>query len=155
MSQRLASLRRPLAIVALVATPVVFLAMGCAPSAPHAAQPGTAVVIFVDFSASVVGADRAAFKREIETQVLPWLDAGDKILIAPIHDKTLTEFRPFVEATLPARHQFNGWFDNVMKHNRQSKEVEAKLVQVKETVKTQASDGLTRRYSAQYTDIFS
>src|SRR5439155_312772 len=79
---------------------------------------GTAVVIFIDFSASVTGEDRASFRREIEAEILPSLSAGDRLLIAPIHDKTLTDFRPLVDTSLPARPHFNGFLDNVLKFNR-------------------------------------
>jgi len=99
----------------LMALPALVLAAGCTRSSQAAAQrPGTAVVIFVDFSDSVGGMDRTGFRREIEKQILPWLEPGDSFLLAPIHDKTLTAFRPLVEADLPPRPQFNGWMNNVM-----------------------------------------
>src|SRR5688572_21345403 len=54
------------------------------------AHPPTSVVVFVDFSASIRSPARAAQRRELETQILPFLAAGDRVMIAPIHDKTLT-----------------------------------------------------------------
>src|SRR5947209_19532431 len=116
----------------LRALPARALAAGCTRSSQASPQRGTAVVAFVDFSASVGGNDRVAFKRQIEKQILPWLQPGASFLLAPIHDKTLTEFRPLVEGELPPPAQFNGWRNNVIKSNRQAKETEARFVQVKE-----------------------
>lgn len=131
------------------------LASGCTPSSPAAVRSGTVVVVFVDFSASIPVADQAAFRREIEGEILPSLSAGDRILIAPINDRTLTDFRPLVEATLPARPEFNGWFDNVLKHNRQAKDVEAQALHVKDKVKADVARVFTKPFSSQETDIFS
>lgn len=147
--------RRIAELMLLLSVPALLLTAGCTKASQAEAQRGTAVVIFVDFSESIGGVERSGFKREIEKQILPWLQPGDSIMIAPITDKTLTEFRPLVEAELPARPQFNGWVNNVMKHNKESKETEARIVQVKETLRTQTAEALTRKYSARYTDIFS
>lgn len=147
--------RRIAEMLLLLALPAILLTTGCTKASQAEPQRGTAVVIFVDFSESIGGTERAGFKREIEKQILPWLQPGDSIMIAPITDKTLTDFRPLVEAELPARPQFNGWVNNVMKHNKESKATEARIVQVKETLRSQATDALTRKYSSRYTDIFS
>lgn len=147
--------RRIAELLLLFALPALVLTTGCTKSTQAEAQRGTAVVIFVDFSESIGGTDRAGFKRELEKLVLPWLQPGDSIMISPITDKTLTEFRPMVEAELPARPQFNGWVNNVMKHNKEKKETEARIIQVKESLKTQTAEALTRKYQARYTDIFS
>lgn len=129
---------------------------GCTgPSSQATAQHGTSIVVFVDFSESVAGADRGALTREIEKYILPVLEPGDSILIAAIHDRTMTNFRPLVEADLPARPRFNGWMNNVMKFNRQAKETEARIVEVKQTLRTQTDAALTRKVAAPYTDIFS
>jgi hypothetical protein len=147
--------RRIAELLLLCALPALVLTTGCTKSTQAEVQRGTAVVIFVDFSESIGGTDRAGFKRELEKQVLPWLQPGDSIMISPITDKTLTEFRPMVEAELPARPQFNGWVNNVMKHNKEKKETEARIIQVKESLRTQTAEALSRRYQARYTDIFS
>src|SRR2546422_10692588 len=99
----------------VLTTQALVLMTGCGRSAPAAGQSGTAVVIFVDFSASVTGEDRASFRREIEAEILPSLSAGDRLLIAPIHDKTPTDFRALVEGTPPARAHLNRVFHNVLK----------------------------------------
>ncbi len=133
----------------------VLLTMGCTRSSEAAPPRGTAIVIFVDFSGSVRSEARALFKQEIETQIIPSLSAGDRILIAPINDKTLTEFRPLVEAALPAKPEFNGWLDNVLKYNRQTKEIDTQVAQLKEKIRAQVADVMARRYSSPLTDIFS
>jgi len=118
-------------------------------------SPGTAVIIFLDFSGSIKSDERALFQREIETQILPSLSAGDRLLLAPIHDKTLTEFRPLVQVILPAKPEFSGWRDNVMKYNRRVKELEAQVLDLKAIARTEVADVLSRRYGSQHTDIFS
>ncbi len=133
----------------------LLLTMGCIPSSEAAPPRGTAVVIFVDFSGSVRSEARALFKREIDTQILPSLSAGDRILIAAINDKTLTEFRPLVEATLPAKPEFNGWLDNVLKYNRRVKDIDAEVVQLKEQIRAQVADVMASREASPLTDIFS
>jgi hypothetical protein len=147
--------RRIAELLLLFALPAILLTSGCTKASQADAQRGTAVVIFVDFSDSIGGTDRSGFKREIEKQILPWLQPGDSIMIAPITDKTLTEFRPLVEAELPARPQFNGWVNNVMKFKKESHDTEARIVQVKETLRTQSAQALSQKFQAKYTDIFS
>lgn len=143
---------RPLVLVLAVQA---LLLSGCRPSGPAAVPHGTAVVIFVDFSQSISGQDQTAFRREIERDIVPSLVAGDRLLIAPINDKTLTDFRPLVEATLPVKPEFNGWLDNVMKHNRRVKEVETETLQVKARIKTDIAQVFGKRHSSPQTDIFS
>jgi hypothetical protein len=137
-------------------TLAVFLVMQAFGSPAHAgAPPGTAVIIFLDFSGSVRSGEREQFQRELEAEIVPSLSAGDRLLIAPIHDKTLTEFRPLVQATLPARPEFVGWRDNVLKYNRHLKEVEAQVLGLKHKLKTEVAAVLARPHASPYTDIVS
>jgi hypothetical protein len=115
----------------------------------------TTVVVFVDFSASVQGPSRAAYRRELDTMILPFLGAGDRILIAPIHDKTLTEFRPLAEATLPPLPQFNGFVDNTLKHAQHVKDVERQSADIRQRLKADVRDMFARPLASRYTDIFS
>jgi hypothetical protein len=147
--------RRIAELLLLFALPAIVLTAGCTKASQADAPRGTAVVIFVDFSDSIGGADRSGFKREIDKQILPWLQPGDSIMIAPITDKTLTEFRPLVEAELPVRPHFNGWVNNVMKFKKESQDIETRIVQVKETLRTQSAQALSQKFQAKYTDIFS
>jgi hypothetical protein len=139
----------------LIILGALLMIAGCRPAVPTSTQPGTAVVVFLDLSASIPAEDRRAFKRELETQIVPWLSPGDRLLIAPINDKTLTEFRPFVEITLPARPQFNGWMDNVLKHKRQLKDVDDEIVNLKDRIGTEVSHVFKTPSASPYTDIFS
>lgn len=141
--------------VLVLTAQALFLTTGCAPSTPGAVQSGTAVVVFVDFSASISGDGLTSFRREIESEILASLAEGDRLLIAPINDKTLTEFRPLVDATLPAKPRFNGFLDNVLKYNRQAKEIEAQSLHVKDKIKTEVARVFAKRYSSLQTDIFS
>lgn len=94
-------------------------------------------------------------KQDIVTKIIPSLSAGDRIVIAPITDKTLTDFHPLVEVTFPPKPDFNGWLDNMMKYNRQVKENETQVDRLKETIRVQVTDVFARRSFSQYTDIFS
>src|SRR5919198_1091287 len=139
----------------VLTTQGLLLMTGCPPSVPAATRNATAVVIFVDFSGSIGGEDRALYRRQIESEILPTLTAGDRLLIAPINDKTLTDFRPLVEATLPAKPGFNGWLNNVLKYNREAKDVEAQVAHLREKIGAEFPYTFAKRYSSQQTDIFS
>src|SRR5206468_578112 len=82
----------------------------------------------VDFSGSIRGPERASYRLELEREILPALRPGDRIIIAPIHDRTLTGFRALAEATLPEPPRFNGWFDNRLEYNRRLRSTEKELV---------------------------
>jgi hypothetical protein len=134
----------------------ILLAAGCTSSSSQATEPrGTAIVVFVDFSSSVRKADLALFEQELTTQIIPSLSAGDRILIAPITDRTLTEFRPLVDVSLAAKPQFNGWLDNVLRYNREVKDVESHVIQMKDKLRTQVAEVFARPHSSPHTDIFS
>ncbi len=115
----------------------------------------TSVVVFVDFSASIQGPARAAYRRDLEMGILPFLAAGDRIMIAPIHDKTLTGFRPFAEAALPPMPQFNGFVDNTLKHAKNVKETERVIATARQQLKADVAQTFARPLASRYTDIFS
>src|SRR2546430_15430302 len=108
----------------VLATPALLLTTGCTPSVPAAVRHASAVVVFIDFSGSISGDDRASYRREIEREILPSLSAGDRLLIAPIHDKTMTQIRPPVQITLPAKPPLSGGLNNVLKYKPDAKELE-------------------------------
>jgi hypothetical protein len=118
-------------------------------------HPPTSIVVFVDFSASIHGPARAAYRRDLETSILPFLGPGDRIMIAPIHDKTLTGFRPLAEATLPAMPQFNGFVDNTLKHAQQTKETARAIATARQQLQADVARSLAQPLASQYTDIFS
>ena len=115
----------------------------------------TSVVVFIDFSGSIHGPARAAYRKDLETSILPFLAAGDRIMIAPIHDKTLTGFRPLAEASLPSMPQFNGFVDNTLKHAKQTKETEQAIATTRQQLKSDVVQTFAKPMSSQYTDIFS
>ena len=119
------------------------------------AHPPTSVVVFIDFSASIHGPNRAAYRRDIETNVLPFLGPGDRIMIGPIHDKTLTGFRPLAEATLPPLPRFNGFVDNTIKHAQQVKATERQIADMRQGLRADVMETFRRPIASQYTDIFS
>jgi hypothetical protein len=131
------------------------LTAGCAPATPTALARGTAVVIFVDFSESLRPEDLAAFRAEIEREILPTLVAGDRLLIAPIHDRTLTDFRPLLDTNLPALPTFSGWLDNVMTYKRDAKAVENQVLHLKDKLATDLARVFAKRPSSPYTDVMS
>ncbi len=136
----------------------VLLVAGCtggASSTEDEVPLGKEVVVFVDFSESVRGDDRAFFEREVTQLILPTLAAGDRLLVAPINDKTLTSFYPLIEATFPPSPKFNGWMDNVMKHKRTVRKVEARVKHLRGEIKEQASKAFKKRATSPQTDIFS
>ena len=60
-----------------------------------------------------------------------------------------------MEATLPRKPGFNGWLDNVMKYNRETKDVDTEVARVKQTVRAEVKAVLTRHEASPLTDIFS
>jgi hypothetical protein len=141
--------------VGVLAAPGLLLLAGCTPSSHATVTNGTEVVVFVDFSGSIRSDQRALFEKDLQGQIIPSLGAGDRILIAPINDKTLAEFRPLVEATLPRKPEFNGWFDNVLKFNRRAKDVDDQVGRLKDAVRGEIKDAFARHESSALTDIFS
>jgi len=130
---------------------VIFMAT----AATAAPERGTALVVFVDFSGSVQTGQRAGFRRELEAHILPWLAPGDRAVVAAIHDKTLTAFRPFAEVVLPEKLVFSGWVNNSLLFNRQAKEREARLRDLKEEFRADVAGGLAHGRASPYTDILS
>lgn len=131
------------------------LSTGCtAPSGAKVTQ-GTEIVVFVDFSDSIRKEARALFEQELAEQIIPSITSGDQILIAPITDKTLTEFSPIAEATFPAKPQYSGWSENRLKYKSQMNEIDAQEAQIRKRLITQVSNGFSKKYTSQQTDIFS
>src|SRR5919201_6601325 len=151
-----ASLHRKARVARRLST---FLLIGAMLLGPHAvaAAParGTSIVVFVDFSGSIRGPERAAYRMELEREILPALRPGDRILIAPIHDRTLTGFRALAEATLPETPQFSGWRDNRLDYNRRLRAAEKELVDTQEQLTRDVKEAFSRPYASAYTDIFS
>src|SRR5436853_7529923 len=79
------------------------LTAGCAPSSQATTPRGTEIVIFIDFSASVQGKDRALLKQDLVTQIIPSLSAAARSVNDPINDKTLTDFHPPDHTTQPPK----------------------------------------------------
>jgi hypothetical protein len=135
------------------------LVIGATLLGPHAATAaaagGTSVVVFVDFSASVRGAERASYRFELEREILPALRPGDRIVIAPIHHRTLTAFRPLAEASLPTPPVFNGWLDNQLKYQHQVAATEKVIADARAQLNRDVTSIFARPYASPYTDIFS
>jgi hypothetical protein len=145
MTRRIGSL----AIIALG------LLVSSATATPSTPPSGTSILVFIDFSGSIHGAERVGYRRELERDVLPWLAPGDRIVIASIDDRTLTSFRPLAEATLPVTPPFNGWVDNVLKYRQQVKSIEAEVARARTQLATDVAAAFAHPAASPYTDIFS
>jgi hypothetical protein len=139
----------------ILVAPGLLLLWGCTPSSHATVASGMEVVVFVDFSGSTRGEERTLFQKDLQEQIIPSLAPGDRILIAPINDKTLADFRPLVEAALPRKPDFNGWFDNVLKFNRRTKDIDDQVLRLKEAVRGEVKEAFSRHESSALTDIFS
>jgi hypothetical protein len=133
----------------------LLLATGCLSASTASETQGTEYVVFVDFSGSIRPDDQALYKDALTTQIIPTLEPGDRLLIAPITDRTLTGFHPLVDVTLPPMPTFSGWKDNLLKHKKQVKEVEAQVPQLKEKIGQQVAGMFARHVGSPQTDIFS
>jgi hypothetical protein len=144
-------------LIGLLLVGSLFLVAGCRLPASTAAEPegGTDYVVFLDLSQSIRPDDRALMKRALTDQIVPTLEAGDRLLIAPITDRTLTGFHPLVDETLPPMPLFNGWTDNLLKHKKQVKEVNARVPKAKEAIGKRIDAIFARRDASDRTDILS
>jgi hypothetical protein len=143
-------------LIGLLLVGSLVLVAGCRLSTSTAAEPeGTEYVVFLDLSQSIRADDRALLKEALTEQIVPTLEAGDRLLIAPITDRTLTGFHPLVDATLPPMPTFNGWTDNLLKHKKQVKEIETQVPKVKEEIGKQIETIFARREASAQTDILS
>ncbi len=116
---------------------------------------GTDVLIFVDFSGSISHASKASFEEDIRSQIIPSLGAGDRILVAPIDDSTLTDFRTLVDTSFPPAPEFSGWSDNVLQHKVNADKLNARVEEIKEGVGEQVGEIFKQGFVSKRTDIFS
>ena len=134
---------------------VVTLTTACTSASEPTASPAKEIIIFIDFSESIRGDSWTLFERDLAKTILPSLSAGDRILVAPINDRTLTSFHPLVEASFPTNPSFNGWTDNTLQYAREVKKVEEQAEQIREELRTKLSGIFASGSSSQQTDIFS
>lgn len=131
------------------------LTAGCIHASKATAPDGTEIVVFVDFSESIRRDGRALFQEDLANQIIPSLTSGDRILIAPITDKTLTEFRALIEASIPPKPEFKRWLNNPLIYKKQVNEFNTQVAQIKEGIKAQMVDIFSNHNSSGQTDIFS
>lgn len=142
-------------LLGIMMVPLLMVIAGCALTSISGAPQGTEYVIFIDFSMSIQAEDRGLFEKELTDRVIPTLVSGDRILIAPITDKTFTKFRPLIDVTLPAIPEFNGWLDNRLQHQAKVKEVETQIPEIKDRIKKEVAAIFSKKISSRKTDIFS
>ena len=133
----------------------LILSTGCSAPSRATVTQGTEIVVFIDFSDSIRKEGRALFEQDLADQIIPSLTSGDQILIAPITDRTLTEFSPIAEATFPPKPQYSGWSENRLKYKSQMDELDTQVAQIRKRLKTQVSNGFSNQYTSLQTDIFS
>ncbi len=113
------------------------------------------VIIFEDFSESIRGENMSLIQQDFTELIIPSLGPGDRILVAPINEKTLTGFHPLVDTSLLAKPQFNGWSDNTLAYKKEVKAVEEQGERVRKELFTQVPEALAQGGSSLKTDIFS
>ncbi len=113
------------------------------------------IIVFVDFSQSMGGENWALIERDFREAIIPSLDAGDRLLIAPINEETLTGFHPLLDTTFPEKPVFNGWEDNTLRHNRELKAVDAEIARLRAEVRSEVPELLSKTAASRKTDIFS
>ncbi len=95
------------------------LLTGCFVSAESTPNVGNEIIIFVDFSGSMGAENRTLIEHDFTDSIIPSLAAGDRILVAPINEETLTSFHALLDQTFPPQPEFNSWMDNTMQHERE------------------------------------
>ncbi len=131
------------------------LATACKAPPEFATDRANEVIIFIDFSQSIRRDTKALFQTDLERFILPSLHAGDRLIIAPINDKTFTSFHPIIEETFPDEPKFDGWNDNILKHNKRVRKTEGEIAEVKERIDGQVEAMFRQSPKSQRTDIFS
>lgn len=139
----------------VVALSAVCLLAGCTRSSEATKSTGKEVVIFMDFSQSIRGDNRALFEEDLLKSVVPSLSAGDRLVIAPINDRTLTGFHPLLEVTFPEQPVFDGWTDNRLKHIEEVKNVDEEVKRLREGIEKKIPEIMNIRSRSQKTDVFS
>ena len=135
--------------------PVVLAAGGCERVSKASAPEGTDFVVFIDFSESVNAEDRGLYKNDLINHVIPTLTAGDRILIAPITDKTLTKFHPLVDVTFPVWPEFNGWSVNKLKYQESVNKINTEIPRLRTEVEASVAGVFSKPFASDHTDIFS
>ncbi len=147
--------RRIFAWIPLFLLGASLLATACFVSSKKAASQGKEIIVFVDFSQSIRGENRGLIERDFADLIVPSLSAGDRILIAPINERTLTNFHPLLDKTFPSKPEFNGWLDNTLQYNRAVEAVESQVEELREEIGERVPGVLVKGGSSQKTDIFS
>ncbi len=157
VSNSLFTLRTVARNIVLIITMVALLpAVGCTGSSQETTGTrGTDIVIFIDFSQSIGRGDKVLFEQDFSDRIIPSLSAGDRILVAPINDKTLTDFHPLLDETFPPKPVFDGWLDNTIKFEREVKHSDAQVGELKEHIQKQVADIFAVRSASLQTDILS
>jgi hypothetical protein len=141
--------------VAVLVAGGFLLTTACFVSLDSTASAGKEIIIFVDFSESIRAENRTLIARDFEDSIIPSLSGGDRILVAPINEKTLTNFHSVLDATLPSKPEFSGWSDNTLQYNRKVKEIDGEIDRIRDEIRSQVPDILAGGGSSQKTDIFS
>ena len=128
---------------------------GCFVSSKSAGSDGKEIVIFVDFSGSIGAENKSLIEQDFADSIIPSLSAGDRILVAPINEKTLTSFHPLIDTSFPPKPQFNGWMDNTMRHDGEVKAFEIEVDKLRGEVRSQVPEMLEKSGFSLKTDIFS
>jgi hypothetical protein len=141
--------------VAVLVAGGFLLTTACFVSMESTASGGKKIIIFLDYSESIRAENRALIAQDFESSIIPSLSAGDRILVAPINEKTLTNFHPVLDETLPSMPEFSGWSDNTLQYNRNVKAIDSEIDRIREEIRSQVPDILAGGGSSQKTDIFS
>ena len=145
--------RRPRLPLLLLAASLVGTA--CFVSSKATDSVAKELIIFVDFSESIRGENMSLIEHDFTELIIPSLEPGDSILVAPINEKTLTSFHPLVDTSLPSMPHFNGWADNTLQYNKEAKAVDEEVERVRAELLTQVPEALSQGGSSLKTDIFS
>lgn len=138
-----------------LALSLLFLTSGCSQESRASGPEGTEYVIFIDFSRSVGGESQELIKKDLLDHVVPTLSAGDRILIAPITDQTLTKFHPIVDVTFPPWPAFNGWSKNRLQYQAQLDDVNREIPILREKTYKMVEGIFSKKRASSQTDIFS
>ena len=136
---------KPWALVAAVAS----ITSGCPPEVKNC---GTVVVVLVDESESTK-ADRELRRTALDA-ISRGLSPGDRVIISPITDKSLSDFRFNIDERLPPTPPPMNLLDSTNDWRRRQKEHEGKVASARDRINSQLKEFQERPQIAQKTAIF-
>jgi len=126
---------------------------GVAYAGDSAQTVGRDILVFVDESGST-NRQFDVYRRALIDRIIPTLDGGDRLRVAPIVADNSLVSSFMAEATLPENPVFDSLANNEIEYNDQIKKDKAHHQEIRNQLIATMKDKLAKSGKARYTDIF-